>query len=501
MLNLSTIAESIFRSAGAVEATRRYSAASRSRLVGDWTTSNLSANQEIKDDLKSLRARSRQLARDNDYFIGWLRKMEIYVIGLFGLKLQVDAKKTTGDKKETLNKKVEDEWALWCRKENCDVTGQRSFRDIEALALRTLLVDGEFLIRKTIDADGPKLQMLDVDWLNEDYNDPKLPNGNRIVMSIELDKYDKPVAYHFTHPKWSAANYVGITPIVPPAQLHLRVPANEIIHRFIPERIGQVRGVPSAHGSMMTLNQLDGFDEAELIGARVGASNMAFVSPPAEADGGTTSEDPLDTEVSPGQILELPAGYTVHEFTPQKPLDTSWSKRMLRKAAGSLGIDYSDFANDLESVNFSSIRAGTINSRDGYRMMQQWIAMNLCQDVYAWWLMMSTGVVTAGQIQQVLYPKWRGRGFDWVDPVKDVQANTMACDRGFKTLSQVHYEAGEDFEDVILQLKYEQEFIEASGVKLQSPSEQAQMQLEQQQMQQDQADAAATATASTAGKK
>jgi capsid protein len=38
------------------------------------------------------------------------------------------------------------------------------------------------------------------------------------------------------------------------------------------------------HGAMLTMNQLDGFDEAELVGARINASNMAFVSPPAPVD-------------------------------------------------------------------------------------------------------------------------------------------------------------------------------------------------------------------------
>jgi lambda family phage portal protein len=467
LLNLSTIAEKAFRFAGATESTsvRRYQAASNNRLVGDWNSSNLSANQEIKDDLRTLRSRSRQLSRDSDYFIGFRRKMETYVIGEEGLKLQVDAKFADGKKKEDLNRKVEDQFNIWSRKEICDVTGQSSMRDMAALALVTMITDGEFLIRKVFTAEGLKLQMLDVDWLDEDFNDPKLQNGNRVVMSVELDQYDKPVAYYFSEPRWSAASTFGINPIVPMNRKRVRIPAGEIIHRFIKERAGQVRGVPWAHGAMLTLNQLDGFDEAELVGARVAASNMAFVSPPAEADGGPEPENPLDTEVSPGQVLELPAGYTVHEFNPTKPQESHFPKRMLRKVAASLGIDYSDMSNDLESVNFSSIRAGTINARDGYRILQKWIATNLYQDVYVTWLMTNPGLVTASQLMQVMYPIWRPRGFDWVDPSKDVKADVDAVLMGFKTRTEIAANHGKDFEEMIDQLAAEQAYIDKKGLK------------------------------------
>lgn len=467
MFSLSTIAEKAFIAAGAKPAVRRYAAAQNSRLVGDWRGTNLSANQEIKDDLKMLRGRSRQLSRDDDTFIGFLRKMETYVIGRDGLTLQVNATTTEGKGRDALNDKVEAAWKEWSRKQNCDVTGQMSFRDIAALAVKTLITDGEILIRKHYTPEGLKLQMLDVDWLAEDYNDPKLPNGNRVVMSVELDRFDKPVAYHFREPRWSAASTFGINPIIPTGENTLRIPAAEIIHRFIKERAGQVRGVPWAHGAMMSLNQLHGLDEAELVGQRVGASNMVFVSPAADVNGGETSEDPLNTEVSPGQVLELPAGYTVHETKFPKPLDSAFSKRVMRRIAGSLGIDYSDLANDLESVNFSSIRAGTINARDGYRVLQTWVRDNLYQDVYASWLMMWNGVTTK-QMEAVMYPIWRPRGYEWVDPAKDVKSDIDAINMGLKTRTDVLGERGQDFEETMKQIAAEKKLIEGLGLEFSS---------------------------------
>lgn len=209
----------------------------------------------------------------------------------------------------------------------------------------------------------------------------------------------------------------------------------------------------------MSLNQMHGLDEAELVAARVGASNMVFVSPPAEVEGGTVSENPLDTEVSPGQVLEIPAGYTVHDTNFPKPLDSGFSKRIMRRIAGSLGIDYSDLANDLESVNFSSIRAGTINARDGYRVLQKWVEINLYQDVFATWLMMWNGI-TSKQMEAVMYPIWRPRGFEWVDPAKDTKADIDAVNMGLKTRTEIIAERGGDFEETMLQLAAEKKLID-----------------------------------------
>jgi lambda family phage portal protein len=467
---ITSIAEKVFRAAGATEASRSYASAGQGRLVGDWTTQNNSANQEIKPASRILRARSRQLARDDDYFIGFLKTAESNVIGTNGLTLQVKSKK------KPLNERIEADYKDFSRKQNYDVTGQSSRRDMSALALRTLLTDGEFLMRKVVDPRFKyklKLQMLDIDWLDEDLNDPKhYQTGNRIIMSVEVDQYDKPVAYWFTEPRWATISVPG-TPLVPNYEKRLRIPAEQIIHRFTKERVGQMRGVPVAHGAMLRMNMLGGYEEAELVGARVGAANMAFVT--AQLPEGTqalgTVAPPIETEVVPGQVLELPPGYTVHDFSPSRPGSNyaDYIKSLLRPIAVSLGVSYNTFTSDLESVNYSSLRAGTINERDLWKILQKWVGDHLEQDIYETWLMLNSQGVPVTQLDQVMYPIWRARGFDWVDPSKDVSADTEALNRGFTTLTKILGEKGEDFEETMLQLAEEKKFIESLGLEFTSP--------------------------------
>jgi capsid protein len=66
------------------------------------------------------------------------------------------------------------------------------------------------------------------------------------------------------------------------------MPADEIIHVFVPEFAEQVRGVPWMYAALLNLVHLGAFEEAAVIAARIGAANMGFIESP---DGGKTLAD------------------------------------------------------------------------------------------------------------------------------------------------------------------------------------------------------------------
>ncbi len=53
-----------------------FASAQNNRLTADLTTQVTSSNHEMRYEVRTLRARSRQLARDNDYFKGFLDDLE-----------------------------------------------------------------------------------------------------------------------------------------------------------------------------------------------------------------------------------------------------------------------------------------------------------------------------------------------------------------------------------------------------------------------------------------
>ena len=98
-----------------------------------------------------------------------------------------------------------------------------------------------------------------------------------LKMGVEVDKYDRPVAYHLYKDHPYDRVYLA------QAQ-HIRVPADEIIHAYLPQRAEQTRGVSLVATAMANVKMLNGYLEAEIVAARVGASKMGFFTSP-DGDG------------------------------------------------------------------------------------------------------------------------------------------------------------------------------------------------------------------------
>jgi lambda family phage portal protein len=460
---------------------RSYKAARRDRLTADWTSVSTSANWEMRYSLRTLRARSRDLARNNAYVKKFLSMVRNNVIGPNGIKLQVRATDTRGNLDEQLNKLVERAFTEWANPETASATGRLSWVDAQRLFMTTLARDGEVLVRM-LNADSPfgfTLKFYDVNWLDETYNEV-LKNGNRVIMSIEVDALDRPVAYWFTPP-----------PIEYPYSSKLmrqrtRIPADEIIHKFlVHDDECQVRGVPWGHTAMLDLQMLGGYTEAEVVAARVGASKMGFLIPPdGDEYSGETDEEQekpqLIDSVQPGSLPELPPGYDFKEFDPQHPAANvgTFIKVILRAVASGLDVSYFALANDLEGVNYSSARIGLLEERDVWRALQSWVILHFCRTVFQRWLKSAlvSGALSnlrARDYERLKSPLWRPRGWTWVDPEKEIKAHVLAIDNALETRTDVVAEAGGDFDELTTTLQQEQKTLERKGIKIVAPKESA----------------------------
>jgi lambda family phage portal protein len=458
------------------EGQRTYAAAKNTRLVGDWIEANSSGNQEIRMSLRTMRARARQLARDDDYFKGFCDTAVTNVVGQKGIKLEPNAVDAEGKKIKAVNDSLKKAWAKFGRKAYVSACGTQTWRDISELALRTVMVDGECVMQIIPDKTNPfkmALHFIDADWLDEDYNEPRLPNGNRVIMSVEIDKYNRPVAYYFTPPRWNSI-FLAEQVEAPATRRkeRKRIEARNIIHIFHRMRPGDVRGMTWAHTAMIRLNMLNGYEEAELVGQRVAASISAYAVPPAPEAGftGNDSPDDIEQEVQAGMIQSLPAGYDLKVFDPKRPGNAyaAFVKQILRACARGLGLSYTTFASDAEATSYSSIRDGSIQERDKWRGLQEFLAEHLCQAVFEQWLKWNIDSaeldVPASMFEEVLYPQWRGRGFDWVDPSKDTKADIEAVNAGLKTRTEILAERGRDFDEVMAEFAHENEVMEELGL-------------------------------------
>jgi lambda family phage portal protein len=454
---------------------RTYAAAQINRLTADFVTQRTSANMELRRGLRTLRARSRELARNDDYMKRFLGLMTSGVVGPAGIRLQVKVEDAAGPSDEQLARSVERGWTMWSHKEHASASGKLSWLGAQRYYQRVLARDGEVLVQ-FVEANNPfgfALKFIDVDWLDETYNVINPDTGNRVLMSVEVDRYGRPVAYHLTPPA-----YDYLYPENGRARQRERFPAADFIHDFlVNEDEEQTRGVPWAHTALKRLYDLGELEEAELISSRIAACKGTYLIPPKGDEESGEEDDDLHPQtieaIEPGMSQVTPPGYEVKTVDPQHPNANvvGFHKAIMRGVSVGFEVSYVSLTGDLESVNYSSIRAGLLEERDFYRALQAHAIESFCRPVFRRWLDRAVfmGAISGARpadIPRLQEPKWRPRGWAWVDPLKDVQASVLAINNGLDSHVDVLAEQGEEFEHVMANLKMAKELAEKYQINI-----------------------------------
>ncbi len=453
---------------------RSFEVGRQDRLTSSWTTTDQNINQSLYRHLRVMRARSRDFFRNHEYGRKFGSLVRNNVVGPAGFTLKVDARRSDGSRDEQDSARLQAAYARWAKMGQYDVTGRLSENLFDALAIAMVARDGEVLIRKVEGSDrgihGCQLQLLPGHVLDEELN-REIENGHRIRMSVEFDGFMKPVAYWIRketnnsdiHGNWSR-NYD-------------RIPAEEIIHLFVPEEINQWRGVPWAFAALRSAKMLDQYQEAAQVAANVGAAKMGFFQqkdPEAgapmrvddEADG-----EPLDqgqdfiSEAAPGQFDVIPDGYEFVDWDPDYPHANydPFVKAVSRTIASGCLVSYHGLTGDLTQVNFSSIRAGTLDEREMWKQLQGWYIDAVKVPVYEWWL--ARALIYDRDLSRLPYaqfdkfnaPMFFGRRWEWVDPKSDIAALREAVALGIKSRAEIIRERGRDPEEVWSELEAEDE--------------------------------------------
>lgn len=444
---------------------RNYLMGEASRLYKDWPTgADLSADQEIYTYLSSIRTRARHLFKNNDYAKRFAGLLKSNVVGANGVKLQVRSKKENGELDETDNNYIEEGWNDWSKKENCTVDGKLSLVDVEKLFIKTVAFDGEGIIRKIKGFPYNKynfaLQFIEPDLLDHHLN-KTLQNGNKIRLGIEFDEWKRPVNYYFKRNRNSSIFGEQISMY----DQHEVIPADQIIHEFVAERIGQSRGISWLHTAGRRLHMLRGYEEGELVSSRAAANKMGFFTSEAGDEyvgDEDEADEPTETPVmnaEPGTLEELPGGMNFVQWDPTHPTTAfeAFVLAVLRGAASGLNVSYYSLANDLRSVSYSSIRQGALEDRDEWKSLQGWMIEHFLADIYPEWLVMA---ITSGilklpmrKLYKFMNIHWQGRRWQWVDPLKEIKAYKSAIKGGLVAPQEIIADLGGDFRDVIALIK------------------------------------------------
>jgi lambda family phage portal protein len=458
---------------------RNYEAARPSRIAAGFSgvSSYRSANEQLRWNLRGLINHSRQQAENNDYLKAYLSLVRRNVIGPTGVRMQNVAVNQDGSLDKVANDIVETAWWRWGKMGSPTTDGEHSWLTLQNMVVQSAARDGTILLRqftgKKYGPFGYQLLPLEVDFLDFELNQD-LGGGACIRMGVEIDASGRRAAYHlFTkHP----GDYQPGR-----ARERMRVPADQVLCIFRPERAGQVLGVPWAYTALRRLNMLRGYEEAAITAARVGAAKMGFYQKTDGTDGldpdaldgqETTETGHLVTEVEPGMLEELPPGYEFKAHDPQYPSGEmrSFMTVVLQGAAAGLDVSYVTLANDLSGANFSSLRAGKGEERDEWRCLQHWIIEQLHDRVFENWInaAMLLGQLTplpSSKIAKFSQPVWRPRGWAYVSPGEEANANQREMAAMIRSPQQIVAERGEDLETIFADLQAAKQLAEQYGLQ------------------------------------
>lgn len=466
---------------------KAFEAGQNNRRLAAIPTNTLALNTLILKYGRTVLARSRYLCMNNAYT---LSAKETFVSALVGTGIRPS---TLGETKEA-KKQVHEDFADWALQSDAD--GLTNFYGQQETGASELFEAGEFFIHMRTGAQVPesgvvplKLKLIPSEMLPyENYSTEPVAPGNVMQMGIEFDAEGNRVAYHFL-----TVNPTDITRTDSVQWKRVRLPAEDVIHVYRPLRIGQIRGIPQTLASLVSSAMLDLYDDAELERKRTAALFAAFVTKKSEDDDGplgastpvnagslaSGNTTPEAFNLQPGIVVDLLPGEDI-KFS--QPADVGggydpFQYRMLCRLAAGFGVPYASMSGDLKAANYGSIRAGLVQFRRRIEMMQfNTLIPQLCGPVWVRWLRIYTFTGLAPwpaadwvnvKLRRVhMRVKWLCPRWDWVDPLKDAQAEKLLVDNGFKSRWDTVEETGADPSETDERIKEAQDSETELGLEL-----------------------------------
>ena len=134
-------------------------------------------------------------------------------------------------------------------------------------------------------------------------------------------------------------------------------------------------------------------------------------------------------------------------------------------------MSYTSLANDLEGVSYSSIRQGALEDRDQWKIVQDFLIQHFVEPVYRAFLMsiMENSVINIPPSRFDKFAEatvFRARGFQWVDPLKEMNASVVGLQNGLLSMQDIANQQGRDVEEIFDQIQAEKEMAARYGLSM-----------------------------------
>ncbi|WP_104730936.1 phage portal protein [Helicobacter felis] len=404
----------------------------------------LLSNARVDTHFSALRAQARSLSTSSALLAGFFETLDKEIFGDNGFSLDLYSPNTQ------LNSQIEKAFLAWRH----DIPAcPLSFWEIESLALLHYKRDGEAFIYLNETQEGLSLALIDPQNVDESVDDEQ-----SFFKGVEVDSLRNPIAYHILTQE-------GRTE---------RIEAKHIIHIFKRLNGLQTRGVTHLASVIHPLYQKEKFKSAELKRARLQSEITGFFVAGEEHEILPSIVEELGEENAPKASVSerVEVGKMTYIEKNLKPYFTEshnatnmefFIKQTDKEIAKALGVSYSTLTGDLNEVNYSSIRHGASEQRRQFRGLQNFFIRHLHSRVFKAWLdnEIKRGALELGAREVILNNfAFKPQGWEYIDPLKEMNANRVALETGQKSLSQILREQGKELDTHIQELKKESEIFD-----------------------------------------
>ncbi len=460
---------------------RRLAAARHSNLVADWKTALITIDSEVRQDLRKLIERTRDLARNDSMVERACLLMANGVVGPDGVRVQNKYRTKDGFDRET-NRIVEVAIDDFFSKP--EVTGRHSMIDVLRLTVRHLVVDGNAFW--TIKRDrkykhGIAVQLWDITRLAMEKNEIR-SDGTEVRMGVEMDSDKRPIAYwRYKHNPYDSRSAAWGTAGTTNAEAE-RIPAEDVIHFAHLSEADQTLGLPMLTQGVLKLRMLGMYEEAAIVQARMAAQCGAVIETTVPEDS-TQYTDIAAPAINweAGMMLEPPPGKTVKPFQLSSGVERFGEvvKQLVRNFAGGMGFSGSTLGNNPEGLNLALIKWVTAEEREHIKGLQTYIINTGLKPLLDAWAAMATLVktlkVSAAEVDTKFVPAFFPRRWSSLDPQGDINAFVTAMNNGVMDPETAVRLLGNDMdlESCVEGLRIRKDLMKAAGVEIFTVSGQA----------------------------
>lgn len=425
---------------------------------------NYSAVAQLTPEVrKRLRERARYECQNNSYAAGLIRTLVNDTVGR-GPRLQMESDSVR------LNNAVESLWRDWSAA--CDfalnmrivaaaryVSGEVFALPMESRRLQRygLPVDLDFRLIEPEQCTDP----FSLTYLTRQYGDD----------GVECDDQGEVTGYRFL--RYHPGDYRISTADFTKTDL---VSADRVIHWYIPDRPGQLRGITPLTPSLGIFAQLRRFTMATLTSAEI----AAMLSGVMEQDGalGTassevTSFDSFGTiDIARGMLMTLPPGAKISQFRPEHPTTNydTFVAAKLREAGRVLSVPYGKMAGDHSAYNYSSGRLDDAPYWSDREIERQALEAKVFNPILRLWFDFAKfsipGLVRYEGRWWELRHSWHYDARPTSDPVKDATGDEMNLTNGTDTLAAIAARDGTTVESLLDQRQREMQMYMERGLPL-----------------------------------